>query len=123
MVFLSYVRYMVRLNSGKFAIFYPSESILILNSSVCRALKIIMNDIKVGEIPWDFKVKNPGFKFCVGDCVGGYHKLVVLDFPGIQSRHIFFECGLKILLAIEPKSQLNQTGYLCERVFHLMNIR
>ena len=52
-------------------IFYPSESILILNGSACGAFEIIQNDIKIGTIPWDFKVENPCFYFCVGENVGG----------------------------------------------------
>ena len=55
------------LNSGNFGIFQPSESILILNSSACRTLKTIQNDIKVGTIPWDLKVENPCLNFCVGE--------------------------------------------------------
>ena len=54
-----------------FGIFYPSESTLILNSSACRALKIIEIDIEIGAIPWDFKVENLCFIFCVGGYVGG----------------------------------------------------
>ena len=40
-----------KLNSENFGIFYPSESIVILNSSTCRALKITPNDIKIDTIP------------------------------------------------------------------------
>ena len=58
------------MNSGNFGIFY-TESIIILNGLACRALKIISNDIKIGTIPWDFKVENPRFNFCVGENVGG----------------------------------------------------
>ena len=45
--------------------------ILILNSSACRALKIIRNDIKVGTISWDLTAENPYFNFCVSENVGG----------------------------------------------------
>ena len=62
---------MRRLNSRNHGIFYPSVWILILNSSACRALKIIWNDIKNGTIPWDFKVEIPCFNFSVGENVGG----------------------------------------------------
>ena len=59
------------LNSGNFGIFNPSESIFVLNGSGCRAFEIIANDIKIGTIPWDFKLENPCFNFCVGENVGG----------------------------------------------------
>ena len=61
-----------RLNSGNFGIFYASESIYILNSSACRALKIISNDSKIGTISWDLKGENRCFNFCVGQNVGGF---------------------------------------------------
>ena len=30
----------------------------------------MQNDIKIGVIPWDFKVENQCFNFCVGENVG-----------------------------------------------------
>ena len=63
---------MNRLNFGNFGIFFPSELILILNSSVGRAFEIIQNDMKIVTFPWDFKVENPCFNFCVGVYVGGH---------------------------------------------------
>ena len=41
------------LNSVNFGIFYPSESILILNSSVYRPYEIIESDIEIVTIPLD----------------------------------------------------------------------
>ena len=55
-----------RLNSGNFMIFEPSEWILNLNSSDCRASKIISNDTKLEPISWEFDIENPFFDFCVG---------------------------------------------------------
>ena len=49
----------------------PRESILDRKISDCRAVVIIWNDININTIPWDFKVENPCFIFCVGDYVGG----------------------------------------------------
>ena len=43
-----------------------------LNSSHCRASKIISNDTKLEEIPWELDVENPLFNFCVGVWVGGH---------------------------------------------------
>ena len=66
-----------RLNSGNFEIFFPSESILILNSSDqnpnrryefsrCIAFETIQNYMKIVTFPWNFKVENPCFNFCMG---------------------------------------------------------
>ena len=55
---------------SNFGIFFPNESILILNSSVWRAFKIIPNDIKIVTIFWDSKGTYQCFNFCVGDYVG-----------------------------------------------------
>ena len=63
---------MHRLNSGKFVISFPNESILILNGSVCRAFKIIRNDMKIVTFPLNYKAENPCFNFCVGVYVGGH---------------------------------------------------
>ena len=57
---------MSRLNSGNFRIFEPSEWNLNLNSSDCRASKIIYNDTKLEPISWELNLKNPLFNFCVG---------------------------------------------------------
>ena len=60
-----------RLNSGIFTIFELSELNLNLNSSDCRARKIISNDTKLEAIPWELDDGNPLFKFCVGVWVRG----------------------------------------------------
>ena len=57
---------MSRLNTGNFRIFEPSEWNLNLNSSDCRASKIIYNDTKLEPISWELNLKNPLFNFCVG---------------------------------------------------------
>ena len=41
-----------RLNSGNFGNFDFIEPIINLNSSTCRAEKIILNDTKISTIPW-----------------------------------------------------------------------
>ena len=53
---------MDRLNSGIFRIFKVSVQNLNLNSSDCRALKIITNDTKLEPISWELNLKNPLFK-------------------------------------------------------------
>ena len=52
-------------------IFELSLRNLNLNSSDCRASKIISNDTKLEEIPWELNVENPLFNFCVGVWDGG----------------------------------------------------
>ena len=69
---LRWREYILKFNSGNFEIFFPNQSILILRSLICKAFKIIPNDIKIVTIQWYFKVENPCFNFCVGDNVGGY---------------------------------------------------
>ena len=61
-----------RLNSGNFRIFEPCEWNLNLNSSDCRASKIIYNDIKLEPISWELNLKNPVLNTCVGVSVGGH---------------------------------------------------
>jgi len=63
---------MTRLNSGNFRIFQPCEWNLNLNSSDCRASKIIYNDIKLEPISWELNLKNPVLNTCVGVSVGGH---------------------------------------------------
>ena len=69
---LRWREYILKFNSGNFEIFFPNESILILCSLICKAFKIIPNDIKIVTIQWYFKMENPCFNFCVGDNVGGH---------------------------------------------------
>merc|ERR1711990_1084816 len=45
-------------NSGNFRIFEPSEWNLNLNSSDCRASKIIYSDTKLEPISWELNLKN-----------------------------------------------------------------
>ena len=59
-----------RLISGIFRIYEPSEWILNLNSSNCRALKIIFNDTELEPVSWELKFKNTLFNFCAGVGVG-----------------------------------------------------
>ena len=61
---------MSRLNSGIFRIFEFSEWSLKLNSSDCRASKIIGNDTKVELISWEPNKENLFLNFCVGVCIG-----------------------------------------------------
>ena len=63
-----------RLISGIFRIFDPREWNLNLNSSDCRASKIIWNDTKLGPISWELNIEYPTFNFCVGVWVGGHHR-------------------------------------------------
>ena len=63
---------MCRLNSGIYRIFELSVRNLNLKSLDCRASKIISNDTKLEEIPWELDVENPLFNFCVGVWVGGH---------------------------------------------------
>ena len=60
----------VRLNSGIFMIFEPSERNLNLNASVSRASKIIPDDSKLEPISWELVFGNPVFNFCLGVGVG-----------------------------------------------------
>ena len=69
---------MVRLNSGIFGTFELSECNINLNSSGCRALKIIKNDTKLEPISWGPRSENPIFNFCVGVWVGGNPREVFL---------------------------------------------
>ena len=62
---------MIRLNSGIFRIFKVSVQNLNLNSSDCRALKIITNDTKLEPISWELNLKNSCFFICVGVWVRG----------------------------------------------------
>ena len=66
------MRSMFRLNSGILRIFELGEWNLNLNSSDCRASKIIYNDIKLEPISWELNLKNRLFNFCAGVCVGGH---------------------------------------------------
>ena len=43
-----------------------------LNSSDCRASKIIQNDTKLDPISWEPNIENEIFIFCVGVWVGGH---------------------------------------------------
>ena len=43
-----------------------------LNSSDCRAWKLISNDFKLEPISWELNLKNQLFNFCVGFWVGGH---------------------------------------------------
>ena len=63
-----------RLNSGIFRIFDPREWNLNLNSSDCRASKIIWNVTKLGPISWELNIEYPIFNFCVGVWVGEHHR-------------------------------------------------
>ena len=62
---------MTTLNSEIFRIFELSEWNINLNSSKCRALKIISNDTKLEPISWELNYENPLFNFCVGVWVRG----------------------------------------------------
>ena len=42
-----------------------------LNSSDCRALKIIQNDTKLESISWELKIEKRFLNFCVGKTVRG----------------------------------------------------
>ena len=57
---------MVRLNSGIFMVFEPSEWNLILNSPDCRVSKSIWKDIKLGPISWEPNMENSLSSVCVG---------------------------------------------------------
>ena len=59
--------HMTRLNPGIFGFFGPSEWILNMKSSDCKASKIIFNDTKVEAIFWELNIVNVLFNFCVGD--------------------------------------------------------
>ena len=63
--------YMVRLNSGNFGIFQLSFWNLSLNSSDCRASKIIQKDTKLETISLELNAENPLFNICVGVWVRG----------------------------------------------------
>ena len=80
---------MNRLNFENNGIFYPSASILILNSLVSRAFEIIRNDIKIITIPWDFKTENEYFNFYVGECVGAsWHRIFSRFFHAFQINQL-----------------------------------
>ena len=64
--------FMNRLNSGIFRIFELREWNLNLNSSDCRASKIIYNDTKLEPIPWEQTRENSLLNFCVGVSVRGH---------------------------------------------------
>ena len=59
--------------SGNLGIFHPSESILILNASICKAFEIIQNDIKISIFSLVSKVKIQFLNFRVGESVGERH--------------------------------------------------
>ena len=59
-----------RLNSGILRIFKLREWNLNLNSSDCRASKIICNDSNLDAIPWKLNIENPRFSICVSVWVG-----------------------------------------------------
>ena len=61
--------HIARLNSGNLRTF---ECNLNLNSSDCRALKIIFNDTKLESISWELNIINRLLDFCVGVLVGGH---------------------------------------------------
>ena len=61
-----------RLHYGNSRIFEPSERILNLNSSNCRAPKIIFNDAELEPVSWELRIENTRFNFCVGVEVGGH---------------------------------------------------
>ena len=61
------------LTSGNFKIFETSEWILNLNSSNCRAPKIIFNDTEFEPVSWELRIENSLFNFRVGVGVGGHH--------------------------------------------------
>ena len=56
----------VRLNSGNFRTFEPSEWILNLNSSNYRAPNIIFNETELERVFWKLRIENTLFNFCVG---------------------------------------------------------
>ena len=56
----------IRLNFGIFMIFEPSERNLNLNTSDCRASKMILNDTNLDPIPWELNIENPRFSIGVG---------------------------------------------------------
>ena len=60
-----------RLNSGNLGIFYFTELMINLDSSVCRAWKIISNDTKITMVPWESDIKNSFWNICVGVWVSG----------------------------------------------------
>ena len=82
---------MSSLNSGNLWIFYPSESIFILNGSVER-LKSFGMISKLSRFPgiWMEKVENPCFNFCVGDYVGGHLAANVLVIVKIWEIYGFY---------------------------------
>ena len=63
---------MVGMNSQIFRIFELSIRNLNLNSSDCRASKIISNDIKLEPTALELNLKNQLFNFCLGVRVGGH---------------------------------------------------
>ena len=64
--------FILRLNSGIFRILELSEWNSNLNSSNCRAPKIICSNTILEPISWEMNSKNPLFDFCVGVWVGGH---------------------------------------------------
>ena len=68
--FLSW--FMIRLNSKNFRIFYPSESILKSQSSVCRAFKNILIDTKIATLAWGSKMRVQ------------FYRVFTIPNPGIQ---------------------------------------
>ena len=60
-----------RLNSGIFETFELSAWNIYLNSSDCRASKIIKNDTKFEPISWELSSENSLLNLCVGESVGG----------------------------------------------------
>ena len=49
-----------------------SNKTWILNTSYCRALKIISNDTLLESVPWELNIENTIFNFCIGVWVGGH---------------------------------------------------
>ena len=66
----------------------------------------MQNYTKVGTIPWDFKVVNPCFNFCVGGNVGGH-----LAIPEIENKKTPTQKSYA-----DPNSRIRPTYKLLVRV-------
>ena len=55
-----------RLNPEIFRVFELSEGNLYLNSSNCKASKIMEIESKLEQISWELNVENSFINFCVG---------------------------------------------------------
>ena len=84
---------MGRLNSVIFRIFRLGAWNLNLNSSDCRASKIISNNTKLEAIPRELDVENPLFSFCVGVWGTVCDKLFICIKRCVRKFHIFwYQC-------------------------------